>query len=275
MDDNFIFFESEEAIGYSHDTELSEQKKAQLSLYKKLTVDNTNFDFIEWMKEFNDFFLKYDRFLYSHISSVILREKSEDKISFLMGNIKTIVERIQKDLYKNYDYAISDKDLQQQIITVSQSNYKLLIKLYDHCNLANTQRTVYNQTKQDISNLTDDTIKQKVGEYEKDITTQLISLVSIFTALSFVIFGGISVLDNLLQNIRELVIIKTILISDLWLICMSNLFILFTRLICFLTDKGKDFMWKTILIIFNLIFLVILGIVLFCGYKIYGQSFFH
>lgn len=274
MNDNFIFFESEEAIGYSHDTELSEQKKAQLSLYKKLTVDNTNFDFIEWMKEYNEFSLKYDRFLYSQISSVILRETSEDKISFLMGNIKTIVERIQKDLYKNYDYAISDNDLQQQIVTVSQSNYKLLIKLYDHCNLANTQRTVYNQTKQDISNLTDDTIKQKVGEYEKDMTTQLISLVSIFTALSFVIFGGISVLDNLLQNIRELVIIKTILISDLWLICMSNLFVLFTRLICFLTGKGKDFRWKTILIIFNLILLVILGIVLFCGYKIYGTSFY-
>ena len=274
MDDNSAFFESEEAIGYSHDTELSEQKKAQFSLYKKLTVNNADFDFIEWMKEFNSFSQKYDRFLYSQISSAILREKSEDKISFVMGNIKTIVEKIQKDLYQNIDYPISDKELQKPIITVSQSNYKLLIKLYDHCNLANTQRSVYNQTKQDISHLTDDTIKQKVGEYEKDITTQLISLVSIFTALSFVIFGGISVLDNLLQNIRELVIIKTILIADLWLICMSNLFILFTKFICFLTGKGKDFKWKTILFIFNVILLAILAIILICGYKIYGKPFF-
>lgn len=272
MDDNFIFFESEKAIGYSYDTELSKQKKAQHVLYKNLTVNN--FDFAGWMKAFNLFALKYDRFLYSQISSAILRETSEDKISFLMGNIKTIVERIKKDSTKEDDYPISEKDLQKQIVTVSQSKYKLLIKLYDHCNLANTQRTVYNQTKQDISHLTDNTIKQKVAEYEKDITTQLISLVSIFTALSFVIFGGISVLDNLLQNIRTLLIIKTILIADLWLICMSNLFILFTRLICFLTGKGKEFNWKPILFAFNISLLIVLGIVLFCGYIIYGKPFF-
>lgn len=273
MADNSAFFESEEAIGYSQDTELSEQKKAQLSLYYKLTANNSDFDFSSWMKEFNTFSQKYDRFLYSVITSAILREKSENKITFVMGNIKTIVERIQRNSSTEDDYPILDSELENSIVTISQNKYKLLIKLYDHCNLANTQRAVYNQTRQDISRLNDDSIKQKVGEYEKDITTQLISLVSIFTALAFVIFGSISVLDNLLQNIKDLVIIKTILIADLWLICMSTIFILFTRFICFLTGKGKDFRWKTLLILFDGILMVILAIILYIGYKIYGQSF--
>lgn len=271
MDDNSAFFESEEAIGYSHDTELSEQKKAQFSLYLKLTVSSSDFDFIEWMKEFNSFAKKYDRFLYSAISSAILREKSEDKITFVMGNVKTIVDRIKKDLNKK-DYQITDEALKESIVTVSQAKYKLLIKLYDHCNLANTQRSVYNQTKQDISHLTDDAIKQKVGEYEKDITTQLISLVSIFTALSFVIFGGISVLDNLLQNVRVLPVIKTLLVGDLWLICMANLFILFTKFICIMTKR--TFNWVKIVVILNAILILALAIILISGKCTYGTIFF-
>ncbi len=271
MDDNSAFFESEKAIGFSQDTELSEQKEAQFSLYKNLTVNNSDFDFVEWMKEFNTFSKKYDRFLYSAISSAILREKSEDKITFVMGNVKTIVDRIKKDSNKK-DYQISDEALKESIVTISQAKYKLLIKLYDHCNLANTQRAVYNQTKQDIGHLTDDTIKQKVGEYEKDITTQLISLVSIFTALSFVIFGGISVLDNLLQNVRVLDVIKTLLVGDLWLICMSNLFILFTKFICIMTKR--IFNWIRFVIIINGILLLALIAILISGKCTYGTVFF-
>ena len=272
MDDNSAFFESEEAIGFSHDTELSEQKKAQQSLYKKLATTNTNFDFRSWMKDFDIFAQKYDRFLYSQISSAILKESSEDTVTFVMSNVKTIVEKIQIDSSKENDYPISDKELDKAVATISQCKYKLLIKLYDHCNLANTQRAVYNQTKQDISNLTDETIKQKVGEYEKDITTQLISLVSIFTALSFVVFGGISVLDNLLQNVKILPIMKILLIGDLWLICMSNIFLLFTKFICLMIKRNFDWKWQPLIL--NAILLVILAIILISGKIIYGTIFF-
>lgn len=106
MDDNSAFFESEEAIGFSHDTELYEQKKAQNSLYKKLAAPNTDFDFRSWMKEFDTFSQKYDRFLYSQISSEILRETSEDTVTFVMSNVKTIIEKIQRDSHNEKDYSI-------------------------------------------------------------------------------------------------------------------------------------------------------------------------
>ena len=272
MDDNSAFFESEEAIGFSHDTELYEQKKAQNSLYKKLAAPNTDFDFRSWMKEFDTFSQKYDRFLYSQISSEILRETSEDTVTFVMSNVKTIIEKIQRDSHNEKDYSISYDELNKPVATISQCKYKLLIKLYDHCNLANTQRAVYNRTKQDIGNLTDETIKQKVGEYEKDITTQLISLVSIFTALSFVIFGGISVLDNLLQNVKNLPFMKILLIGDLWFICMSNIFLLFTKFICIMIKRNFDWKWRPLIL--NVILLVIIAIILISGKSIYGTYFF-
>lgn len=237
---NKAFF-NEDAIRFSQDTKLSEQKKRQLELYEKLA--SGNFDFQDWNTAFNSFLKKYDRFLYSVITSAILREQNEDKINFVMGNIQTVLDKTgQNDL--------------------STDKYRMLVKLYDHCNLANTQKAVYNQTKQDINQLTDNTIRQKVREYEKEITTQLISLVSIFTALSFVIFGGISVLDNLLQNIKILAPLKTLLVADVWLMCMSTVFILFTKFIFSLTNKGNGFRWKTMLAIFNIIFIVIFVIIL-------------
>ena len=109
---------------------------------------------------------------------------------------------------------------------------------------------------------------------EKDITTQLISLVSIFTALAFVMFGSISVLDNLLKNIEAQPVIKTLLVGDLWLICMINIFMLFAKFICFLVGKDKDFNWKWSLIIFNLILLAFLALILFFGKGFYGTFFF-
>lgn len=274
MENNNILLRAEEAFGVASSSELLKRKAAQLSLYSKLSNPIENFNFTEWMLEFSSFAETYDRFLYSAISSAILNENDENKITFVMENIKTVVERTRQDKQNMNDYPVSEEELSKNIVIISQAKYKMLLKLYDHCNLANTQRTVYNQTKQDISQMTDTSIKQKIGEYEKDITTQLISLVSIFTALSFVIFGGISVLDNLLQNIKTLLVIKTFLIATLWLICMSNVFILFTRLICFLIGKEMNFRWKTALLVFNLIFVMILAAILYIGYCLYGKPFF-
>lgn len=247
---NKTFF-NEDAIQFSQNTAIARQKQSQLELYEKLTSDK--FDFQDWMAAFNSFLEKYDRFLYSVITSAILREQSEDKVNFVMGNIQTVLDKTEK------------KDL-------ATEKYSMLIKLYDHCNLANTQRAVYNQTRQDIGLLTDATIRQKVSEYEKDITTQLISLVSIFTALSFVIFGGISVLDNLLQNVKNLPVIKTLFVGNLWFICMSNIFLLFAKFICLMTRQHFD--WKRYLVILNCILTVILVAVLIFGKCAYGTIFF-
>ena len=100
------------------------------------------------------------------------------------------------------DTQILKSDLKNKKVNISSKGYKLLYKLYDRCNLAIIQRNAYKETKESIqrnvndffeekySEESDRNIKPKMDSLEKDITTQLISLVSIFTALAFVMFGS-------------------------------------------------------------------------------------
>ena len=76
MTENAAFFNSKDAIGLFQDTKLPALKEAQWALYAKLATNSSTFNFDEWTKEFKEFSEKYDRFLYSMISSAILREDS-------------------------------------------------------------------------------------------------------------------------------------------------------------------------------------------------------
>lgn len=230
---NADFFDSNESKGLVKDTELYKHRMLQDELYDSLK--SKDFNFQEWMKNFYFFSEKYKKFLYSTITASILDENNDDTIALVMSNIGSIIDRIHKDIKKNDRDSITDEELKKDIVDISQDKYQLLIKLYDHCNLANTQRIVYNRTKEDIQQLTDESIKNKISEYEKDITGQLMGLVSIFTALSFVIFGGINTLSSISEHIKNGNILKIVFVADLWMICMTNVFMLFIKLICKIT----------------------------------------
>lgn len=245
MDNNALLLESEDGIGVSVSPDIAGQKKLQLSLYNKLSEPSENFSFEEWIDEFAIFSDKYDRFLYSIVSSSIIKEKEDSKVSFVVNNIKTVLERVRQK--------ISSGEANPGIREMPPEKYKMIVKLYDHCNLAYIQREAYSQTKEEINRLTEDSIKERVSGYEKDITAQLISLVSIFTALSFVIFGGISVLDNLLQNVRALPLIKVAFIADVWFGCMANILVVFMKFICVLTGREKYHKWWPAFLTVNLV----------------------
>lgn len=48
----------------------------------------------------------------------------------------------------------------------------------------------------------------------KEMNGQLISLVSIFTALSFLIFGGISSLDNIFVGAKDIPVTKLMIVGS-------------------------------------------------------------
>lgn len=60
----------------------------------------------------------------------------------------------------------------------------------------------------------------------KDLTAQLLTIVGIFTALAFLVFGGISSLDNIFSNI-ELPIFKLLIVGSVWGLCILNLVFVF------------------------------------------------
>ncbi len=260
------------------DSYVQQLREAQEQLCNSLI--SSNFNFKKWLLEFNTYIKNYDRFFYSTISNFILSKSDDKEVSSITQNITDIISKVKKEETLPDDTEISEQDFSQTLVPVSERNYKLLLKFLDHCNLATIQRAAYNTTKENIkaevNNLFDtkykdeyDTkIKPKLDYYEKNITTQLISLISIFTALSFVIFGSISILDNLLVNIRTLPIFKVIFIGNLWLICMTNIFTLFARMIS--KFISQDWKLSKPLIICNTIMICILIAIIIIYAKSYG-----
>ena len=277
-------FLSADPAGVTQNSELETQKKAQRNLYAGLLPDA--FDLDGWIAEFHTFAEKYDRFLYSEISSSIISDISDEQVLCLLSNLTAVTERTIVGRSTHQAEKNSKSRSKNERIMISSKEHELLYKLYDHCNLANVQRIAYKETEDSIQrNVTesferkyseeyDRNIKPKMDSLEKDITTQLIALVSIFTALAFVMFGSISVLDSLLKNIETSPVIKTMLVGNLWLICMTTILVLFAKFICFMVGRGNDFNWIKVLLILDGILIVILGLILFFGRKLYGTVFF-
>lgn len=63
-------------------------------------------------------------------------------------------------------------------------------------------------------------------ELTKDMNAQLLTMIGIFTALAFLIFGGISSLDNIFANI-EFPLFKLLIVGCLWGLCIINLIFVF------------------------------------------------
>lgn len=247
----------------SQNPELKKQIEDQEKLISVLMTSGS-FDFKSWMLSFSSFEKDHDRFLYSKISQMIIMESDDERILSLISRIATIVERIILDKSITRDRQIKDDDFDNDKVRLSKEKYKLIYKLYDHCNLANTQRDAYNQTRNSIKENVDASfeekykkefdskIKPEMESVQKEITSQLIGLVSMFTALSFIIFGGTQMLDSILDNIRLSTISRMICVGFLWTLCMSMLFYIFVWFIIkimkpnetnIFTNKFKKLFW--------------------------------
>lgn len=249
----------------------------QQQLYELLINDNFNLE--EWMNKFYEYEERHPRFFYSYITQYIFDEENDDRIGRLLVNINSITERIDySDSTKELSGNERDKSNSTNKIAVSRSQYLMIFKLYDHCNLANKQRMAYKTTKEDIETKIRETatstikeneelIYSKIKEYEKNLTSQLIGLVAIFTALSFVIFGGISSFGSIFQIIETASLLKILIILDVWFICMFNLFALFIQMIAMITDKHFK-ITKYILSINAVLAIILIVLIMLYNYKI-------
>jgi len=256
----------------------------QQQLYELLINDNFNLE--EWMNKFYEYEERHPRFFYSYITQYIFDEENDDRIGRLLVNINSITERIDySDSTKELSGNERDKSNSTNKIAVSKSQYLMICKLYDHCHLANKQRQAYKETKKDIETKIRETatstikeneelIYSKIRDYEKSITSQLLGLVAIFTALSFVIFGGISSFGSIFQIIKDTPLLKTLIVLDVWFVCMFNLFALFIKMIAMITDKHLEITKYILLINTALVSILILLIILLYNCKIINSSLF-
>ena len=78
-------------------------------------------------------------------------------------------------------------------------------------------------------------IEPRFAKLTEETNKQLISLIGIFTALSFIVFGGISSLDNIFATIGSVPVIELIIVGCIWSICILNLVFAFVYLVSKIT----------------------------------------
>lgn len=222
----------------SHSDDLSDSSKIQemeekIQLFLlKLEETNEKFDPEKAFDAIHEYITNYDRMFYSTISNFIYsrcEEKGEfDIAGTLLSNLEALV-RYSQDPRK--------LKIKQENLCGNQTkkNFddakKIILKIWDHVTLANHQYNILKQSDEEY----DEKFKKRIAQYQekisKEMSSQMLTMVSIFTALAFLIFGSISSLDGIFEN-KEIPLIKTISIGLVWGICILNMIFVFLYCTC-------------------------------------------
>lgn len=210
----------------------SGRQTQEMELYIKRFFSNLDqpysvFDPESAFKDLLEYITKYDRVLYSVISNIIYAHYEKNQASEPIGSILTNLDALLKfseNLNKNEDNKKTlFKDSKKEDIERTQ---KVVIKMWDHVTLANQQYTILKQSDSEY----DEKFKKRISSYKeemtKEINIQMITMVGIFTALAFLIFGSISSLDGVFENLK-LPLFKVMSVGLIWGICISNMIFVF------------------------------------------------
>ena len=246
---------------------LDKMSRSTESLCHELSSDSIKFDkehFIENVKRYVD---NYNRILYSSITSYIFQMGDEDHTRFFT-NIDSVREYVFGDEYKE-KYLICDRD---------RSDYEkiklIVLKIWDHSNLADRQYNSFENNRGYFEHLVEDQLKNTENKIIQSMNTQVISVVAIFTALAFIVFGGISSLSSIITTLAHSNEVELIIVvACVWGIALVDLIYLFIYLILKITKPDfKDKYIKNWIILINIVLFILLIINIFIYYVVYRES---
>lgn len=199
-------------------------------LSRKTMVEES--DWAKWVKRL-EVYLEYpeDRLMYSAISNYIF-DKTEEELGVFGTNLDSVLHYVEGKASKN------PKDERWGKI------FKAVLKFYDHSNLAVQQQKLVNKKRMDLEREVEVILTPKVSEITKEMTQQLVGLIGIFTALSFIVFGGISSLDSIFGAVQgtlkdEHSVLPVLIIAIAWALCMMNLLFGFMYFVIRITHLKK------------------------------------
>lgn len=208
-----------------------------------------------------EYIKEYDRLLYTVLSDAIYESfiKNEEKEALILGNIDYLLDLCNKDIEESPTLNNKNELKSKKYVR------KVVLKIKDHINLAIRQYRTLKQTDEEYNRKFNEQIGAFKEKLTQDITSQLITLVGIFTAIAFVVFGGISSLGSVFSDINKKSIIKLIISSSIWGIAMFNLIFGFLLGISKMTglnissSNSRDFIKKYLLVFWmNAIMITIL-----------------
>lgn len=223
---------------------LSPMERGMKDLLKELFKPNKEFDEKKFFQIVTDYVNNYDRLLYSELSSRCFNLNPAQ------------IESIQMNISSAVEYAYSNKIQDDGKKELVQRTKRSILKLYDHFNLATAQRELA-RTDDSIVNIVDKKVSPFKEELMKDMSSQLITLVGIFTAIAFVVFGGITSLSSVFSSINNTPVSKIIMLALLWGISISNCIYVLLYCIGILTKnkssilfgEGKIPLWSNLILI--------------------------
>ena len=106
------------------------------------------------------------------------------------------------------------------------------------------------------------------------MNTQVISVVAIFTALAFIVFGGISSLSSIIATLASSSKIELIIaVTSIWGIALVDLIYMFIYLILKITKpEFNDKHIRHWIIGINIVLFILLTVSMFIYYVVYGQN---
>lgn len=202
---------------------------------QKLFIASDKFDKNAAFDDLVRYIDKYGRILYAPISGFIYACYNEHEVEDaekLIGNMNTNMEAIVSYVYSEEYEEKLKLSSKKKVFTDTK---KVIIKIWDHINLAQYQYSALKQTDDEYKRKFNDSIEPIKDNISKELNAQLLTMVSIFTALAFLIFGGISSLDNIFMN-QELPLLKLMIVGSVWGLCILNLIFVFLFCITKMTN---------------------------------------
>ena len=196
---------------------------------KMLSEDTRNFNAKSFYDKIHSYIVSNDRLLYTNISNYIFT-LNDEQFGTLQTNIDKVVHYVYSDQFKN-DFQAENTKIEREF----QRTKRMILKMWDHVNLARRQYVLFQHKDDDYSKIVDEKMEIASTKIYKEMNGQLISLVGIFTALSFLVFGGISSLDNIFLGVKDIPVLKLIIIGSIWCFCIMNLVFVFMLFVARLT----------------------------------------
>ena len=216
----------------STDVEIPEDRTQKMQLeinkfFKHLMISHEQFESEGAFRELLSYIQEYDRILYSPISNIIYSSYENMSDEELTG---TILSNLDELLFYVNDEAAMEKHNSECTGKRDKKSVedakKAVLKIWDHVNLANQQYRVLKQTDDEYDKMFRERIDSYKEDMMKEMNAQLLTMVSIFTALAFLVFGGISSLDNVF-SISDIPLLKVIASGLVWGLCIFNLIFVF------------------------------------------------
>lgn len=217
-----------------------------------------------------DYIMHNDRLLYKSISNYVysvcdtpMNEAHIDEIQKnLVDSVEYVMSHNEEELYKETEEKYEK--------SIHEKARKVIIKIQDHVDLAIQQHNSLKETDEEYKRKFAKEFEETKDNITREMSNQLVTLVGIFTAIAFVVFGSISYLDNIFQGgMSDTSLIRLMILGDIWALCITNLIYIFlfcvgkiTKLSFGSSDRIDDNLVKKYPIIFwsNYLFLSILGI---------------